>query len=1468
MFSVGDRKLRLEKREARVTPEGIIKSDEFRLFDESGNKVGWLEVVPHNEGKRLYVDNVGGFEHLGFGPNAFGPALTRDIARQLKAQYPQAEEIGGFRISGAREKAGTEREVWIKFSDMEGPQGWTHVEALRNLFDTSQVDVGKAGVLHYSPEFAPHEVQADKIIRDTLAKIAPGAKVFTPSHIEVPGMKLATRGGFMQAFHKQNPWIVVALDASDTLGVARHEAVHYLKQFGFFKEVEWETLVQAVRDQGWLEKYGIDKRYPQLNETAKLEEAIAEGYRNWARGEDAPPGLHPIFERIKALFESLKSQLRGLLGREPTWEELFQKMDVGEVGAREPRGHEGGAFLEPKMMEGEGPGLYDRGKALGVTQTHMDRMLRLIDKRNKEDLEAAGRRAEVAQRRKSNKEWKERRTQLRDEVRESLASRPDLALDELFTKQKIKIDPATLSEDQRSALPKDYIQKKDGVNPDDLAPHFGYTSGDALVERLAMLTEDRRRSGMSQRDYFNRLVDVETDRRLNREFGDRQQTILDEAKDQALSETQLNLTHEETLAYALKAGQEPQFTKEQTRGMVKQVFDDTPVGKISSDRLLQKAGTIGKKIEEAGAKGKWDEAYRLSQQRNHAVITAKFARDYEKSRRQFDRTAKTFGKNRTFPSVEQEYVNWIQDLLLRTGHSLSRSVQDLAENIGRQSETNLSDFIDAKEAFFMGMRQLDVPDFLRDPDFRRPIDELSAYSFEGLRQGIKILEKAGRDEKSINVGGEAWDLVKTKSEFRKQLETFGYSIAKALPESSKFKVLRAMAYGLTNMETLLNRWDRGNPMGLFNRVIIYPLVEAANGKSRLLREIAKDLQTIDRPSTKELQKLVDAPFADPMTPDGQGTWSGFNRGNVLMMLQNVGNKSNWNVLAKGYGAEPEALFKWLQKNVTKEDVQRAQSIGNIFKKLIAKSDNVYERTTGATVEKIPLEPVKFAFADGTSLEVPGWYHPLDRDPIRASMWKEDPETGAPTVRTGSRSRESAFGDTDYFHASTSNGYTKKRTGAIYPLNLDFNMVPSRMRQMAHDIHFREPLLNVEKIFADRLFQEDVAKYYGREYAKGLMPYLQHLAGSEGIRSENAMWGDAFLEKARQNIISTYIGFNPFTIFKHGPTAWVFSSQEVGTGAFVKSALELAKPGTKDIHDFITNNSEEIQRRERHWQDTLAGQGNELSAKSTIREQVIDWGSKGVAWSDMISAKPTWWAAYQKYRAEQLPHGQAVTLADRAVRRAHGSTAETNLPPLVRGGGPLNRYMTSVYGFFGTAMQRRIELAHQANDIYQLGREGELREASKNVVPLLKNFMTYVVWPTVVEEMVTGMTTEDKRGWGAHILSGTTMGISSSVLYLRDLMYGLTTGHDPGAGLVSSAMHDVANVARDIRKGREALNKQHAGKTVEDALTLFGEATGKMPKTLARGVHFGIDYMSGQQKPKTPVEWMRGLSHGQAVRRKR
>lgn len=1116
-------------------------------------------------------------------------------------------------------------------------------------------------------------------------------------------------------------------------------------------------------------------------------------------------------------------------------------------------------------------GLFETGRAAGVTQTFLDRIERLMFKDNAQRYERYKKAAEATRRRQTGAEIKARRTALRDEVREQLEGRPDLAVDDLFSRGGVKLHPDFLTDDQKARLPKDYIQKKDGVAPDTLAPYFGYTSGDALVERLGMLTEDRRRTGMTARAYLNRIIDIETDRRLNAEFTGREQADLDEARDQAISEAKLDMVHEETLRFAQQAGVEPKFTKEDTRALVQNWFNQMPVHMISFDRAMQDALKWGKKIEDALSRKKYDEAYRYAQARNYATIRAKLAKDYEKARRGFDRTAKTLARTRTSDKIAQDYLNWIHDLLLRTGYGLSRSVQDLQENISRQPETNLADFIAAKEATFFGQRQLDVPDFLADPNFRTNVNDLTAYEFEGLRQGIKILDKAGRNERSIMVGGERADLAATKAQMTKQLEFFGYGLHKMLA-SSRLELLHKMAYGLTAMETLLNRWDQGSPLGIFNRTIVHPLAQAANGKARLLRDIAKDLKDLDRPTKRVLERLVDAPFPDPSTPDGQGEWTGFNFGNVLMLLQNAGNDSNWNVTARGLGQDPVQLFGWLGKQITKDDVIRAQKLGAIFKKLIAQSDNLYERLTGATVEKIPLKPITFTFADGTTHTVDGWYHPLDRDPVRSSMWKDDGQGNL--VRLAQRRQESAYGDADYFHPVSSNGYTKKRTGTIYPVNLDFNFVPTRLREIAHDVNFREPILEIEKIFADRLFQEDVAKYYGREYAKGLMPYLRSLAGAEGIRSENHIWADSYLGKAQQDIVSTYIGFNPFTILKHGPTAWGFSMREVGTGAFLRSVRELyGKPGSNWIHDFIERESEEIQRRERHWQDTLGGQATELSDKTTIRERIIDWGSKGVAKSDIVSAKPTWWAAYNKYLGQTIDgtfvdHGYAVSLADRAVRRAHGSTAETNLSPLARSGGSANRFFTAVYGFFGTAMQRRIEIAHQLNDIYNLGRQAEINAAAKRMPKLLGDFMTYVVWPTVVEEMVTGLTTEDRRGWGSYLLSGATMGLSSSVLYLRDLMYGLTTGHDPGAGLISSALHDIANVARDIRRGPEALNRQHAGKTVEDFITLFGERTGMAPKQIGKTLRFGIDELTGQQRAHTPLQWLRGLASGEADRRKR
>ena len=120
--------------------------------------------------------------------------------------------------------------------------------------------------------------------------------------------------------------------------------------------------------------------------------------------------------------------------------------------------------------------------------------------------------------------------------------------------------------------------------------------------------------------------------------------------------------------------------------------------------------------------------------------------------------------------------------------------------------------------------------------------------------------------------------------------------------------------------------------------------------------------------------------------------------------------------------------------------------------------------------------------------------------------------------------------------------------------------------------------------------------------------------------------------------------------------------------------------------------------------------------------------------------------------------------------------------------------------------------------------------------------------------------------GQRLISGATMGMASSVLYLRDLVHGLVSGHEPGVGLASSALHDMANAAKVIGHPREAFNRQHAAKSVGDLLTAAGEVTGMMPKTVSNVVRYGLSNIKGQEKPKSPADILLGATRGTQKRR--
>lgn len=132
--------------------------------------------------------------------------------------------------------------------------------------------------------------------------------------------------------------ITVNAEAPDPAGTARHEIVHVLrdealwgKPYGLFSGDEWREMVrEARRDAALMDR--IARAYPDLTESQRIEEAVAEMYREWAQGREARGALARLFERMRDLFRAIGAALRGegLTGAA----DVMKRMERGEIGRR------------------------------------------------------------------------------------------------------------------------------------------------------------------------------------------------------------------------------------------------------------------------------------------------------------------------------------------------------------------------------------------------------------------------------------------------------------------------------------------------------------------------------------------------------------------------------------------------------------------------------------------------------------------------------------------------------------------------------------------------------------------------------------------------------------------------------------------------------------------------------------------------------------------------------------------------------------------------------------------------------------------------------------------------------------------------------------------------------------------------------------------------------------------------------
>lgn len=353
LFSIGDRKLALARMQQSPTTQfGVAQGfHDFHLMDQEGNVVGALNISELAKGKQLYVDGITGVN--GLGPRDFGPALMRDLLRQLKAEFPNATEILGHRVSGARERAGKEMDMPTASVKLDRLDEFGFREILESAGEWEVYSSNVKGFI--KPDFARSAENRAlvEIVNSELDRIVPKKvaiqAVDTAKAENIVGQKPGEDiriGGVYISYRDSYPLILYALDSDNALGSARHEAIHHLRQYGFFNDAEWATLEAQALAGNWFKEYRIDQRYPNAKPTLKLEEAIAEAYQDWAQKQDnlkeraksllgIESPLDTIFRKMKEFFDGIKAKVDALFGKDASWEDVFKKVDTGEVGARE-----------------------------------------------------------------------------------------------------------------------------------------------------------------------------------------------------------------------------------------------------------------------------------------------------------------------------------------------------------------------------------------------------------------------------------------------------------------------------------------------------------------------------------------------------------------------------------------------------------------------------------------------------------------------------------------------------------------------------------------------------------------------------------------------------------------------------------------------------------------------------------------------------------------------------------------------------------------------------------------------------------------------------------------------------------------------------------------------------------------------------------------------------------------------------
>lgn len=1142
----------------------------------------------------------------------------------------------------------------------------------------------------------------------------------------------------------------------------------------------------------------------------------------------------------------------------------------------------GGSFIEMKLkdpvaqavvevIEAEQKAMwldrvFDSPETLGLTQDSFNRYSKKLEERAQAIDDKALKAAEREVARRQTPEYKRNEAETRAQVDNDLSYSPTFMADRFLRTGEypgaerpthFRLNRADVEERYGKGYLPENVLSKEGLPLDDAAPLFGFDSGEALARRLSLLENQRSSLGETPRAYYERIAKEETQRRMEERYGTLESVIRSEAEDMVARSTQEEILHIEMEGIAAQAGGKLSISLEQVRAAGKEAFGQTPTkNALRTEQYVRAAGRAGELTQQALLKGKFDDAIRYKQQQIMATIALNEAKGFRKEMVKLEKILDRFTE-KTVRNVDQGFTDQIQDIMRTVGRPSKRQPQELAAALKGKP---LSLFIDTFES---NLREVPVAEWLEDGSTRPLLEDMPVAQARELRDSIETLEHVGKEEKRISNWWQKEELDSVVQQAVAELERFN-PIEQPLNPSIKQRAQsfrRWVSAAHILVERMFDHSDAFNPYGPFTSFVDRSLRESARNEIILTEKIVPKLKALEKFTEIDLTKQIEnSLFRDPLM---KGAPMNMNRQNLRMVMLHMGNDSNFTKLADGFGLTQDSIKQFVRERAVAEDFGWVNGMHRIFDVLKEASDEMYRRLTGVAPDKITPKGI----ALGTNV-IEGGYAPLKYDPKRSNFPADVSGVSAGLEQPG------------YFRATTPNSYTKQRTAYTGMLNISAGLrLDQTMRQMIHDITFREAVINAGKMLAHPDIQAAVTKHWGREYADLMLPWLKDVANIRNVDDGFSSGFVHYLQVFRQNVISSMIFWNPSTILKHGPTAFGLSVEEVGAKNFFSALKDITSglPKADNEWNFVMENSPLMRTRIiSHAEgiqgayEAAIGKGFDWSHPTTWRWAIMEMGRYPVAMSDSLSAVPTWLAAYRNAIEAGADHTDARFQADKSVTRAHGSMMAMDKPRVQRPGQGLlpevAKFFTPLYNFFNHIFNKQLQIYWESGEAIGLAKEGKKAEAAAMVPGILNKVLWFVIFPTLVEEWVTGMATDTGEGFGKLFLKGFIRHMGAGIVPLRDITNWATAptvNTDPSLGMLGSIAKEGTKLHRDIKN---MWNKAPANKDWFTHVTTslgfitgwggtqvgrFGTAAGE----LARGRH-----------PRTPGQFMTMLRTGRRDKR--